>query len=106
MKFGLASLAGAFLVASAVSGCSTVIPGTAIDTEKAETEIGQAIEEQIGTEVTLTCPDEVALKPGEEMTCSVSDSDGGSGTVKVSLKDADGGVIWILEDGDTLARDN
>lgn len=106
MKHKLAGLVGVLAMATAVSGCSSAIPGTPIDTDKAETEIAKAIEEQIGTEVTLTCPEKVELKPGEEMSCAVTDPDGGSGTVKVSLKDADGNIIWKLEADDTLAKDN
>lgn len=104
MKCKIASLVGALALATAVGGCSSAIPGTPIDTDKAETEIAKAIQDQIGTEVTLACPEEVDLKPGEEMSCDVTDSDGGTGTVKVSLKDADGNILWKLETDNTLAR--
>lgn len=104
MKYKFTGLLGTLALVAAVSGCASAIPGTSIDTEKAEIEIAKAIEEQTGTAVTLTCPDEAELKPGEEMSCSVTDSTGSKRTVRVSLKDADGNLIWILDEDATPAK--
>ena len=73
-----------------LGACSKVL-----DMDKVESSIKQGLNEQLGVDADVDCPDERDAKKGDTFQCSVS-SDGDTATVRVEQKDDEGTVNWEL----------
>jgi ABC-type glycerol-3-phosphate transport system substrate-binding protein len=77
--------------ALAFAGCG------GLDTPKLEREIKSGIEKQTNIKVkTVDCPDNRDIKKGDAFTCTVTDTSGNTGQVKVTQTDDKGNVRWQL----------
>jgi uncharacterized protein DUF4333 len=69
-----------------------------LDTSKLESEIKRGIEKQTDITVkSIDCPEDRKAKQGDAFTCTVTASDGTTGTVKVTQTDDNGNVRWELQ---------
>jgi major membrane immunogen (membrane-anchored lipoprotein) len=73
-----------------LGACSKVL-----DMDKVESGIRDGLNEQLGVETDVDCPDERDAEKGDTFQCTVS-SDGDTATVRVEQKDDEGNVNWEL----------
>ena len=85
------SLAAAALLALTACGV------TEVDIDTVEENITTEVKEQLGTDVTVDCPDQVDWETGESFTCDVADDQGTTRQAKVEMVDDEGNVEWELE---------
>lgn len=88
--------AGAALIAAAlaVAGCeASVEVGKGFDRAKAEKTIRDTVARQVGAQVrSVTCPSDVKMKTGLQITCTVVGLDGTKGPAYVRFKNDEGDV--------------
>ena len=93
-----AGLAVAVAVA-ALTACSfsASVGGDDLDTNRAEEVIAEGILDQTDTEVTVQCPDDVAIEQDNTFDCTARESDGTESTVEVTQTDDEGNIQWRLQ---------
>jgi hypothetical protein len=101
LKFG--SFVGAVAITAALSGCSISIGGSNLDIQKPEDEMANGIQEQTDIAVTVSCPEDVEMKVGNDFTCTATDAEGNQATVAVTQEDDEGNIEWELMGGTDLA---
>jgi hypothetical protein len=92
----LGVLVAAGACAIAATGCS----GPAINASELEAELSVQVADRLGVEpaaVAVSCPDEVPLDTGSEVTCTATTGDR-SYPVTVTQVDGQGAVQWSLDD--------
>jgi len=95
-----AVLAG--VVAVAVAGCSSVL-----DTKSLEEEIGRQLAANLEVEpaeVTVGCPDSIAVEAGLVVRCT-AEADGATYGLKVTQTDDEGAVEWEIESYSSAVSD-
>ena len=95
-----AVLAG--VVAVAVAGCSSVL-----DTKSLEEEIGRQLAANLEVEpaeVTVGCPDSIAVEAGLVVRCT-AEADGVTYGLKVTQTDDEGAVEWEIESDSSAVSD-
>lgn len=73
-----------------LGACSKVL-----DMDKVESGIEDGLNEQLGVDADVDCPDEREAKRGDTFQCKVS-AGGDTATVRVEQKDDEGNVNWEL----------
>lgn len=68
-----------------------------LHTGPAEQQIEQGVSEQVGSEVTVACPDLVEARKGTKLTCKLEDSSGESHDVAVEVTDAQGSIHYQVQ---------
>ena len=68
-----------------------------LHTGPAEQQIEQGVSEQVGSEVTVACPDLVEARKGTKLTCKVEDSSGESRDVAVVVTDPQGSIRYEVQ---------
>jgi hypothetical protein len=78
--------------------CSaSVSTGGDLNTDRAEEVIAEGILDQTGTDVTVRCPDDVAIEQDNTFDCTARGSDGTESTVEVTQTDDEGNIEWRLQ---------
>ncbi len=69
--------------------------------QKVEDAIKQGLKEQVNADATVSCGEGDkklrVSKPGDTFDCTATTTDGAPRTVKVTVKDTDGNISWVLE---------
>jgi hypothetical protein len=93
MKQGrIAALVGATLMTvGLVAAC-----GASYSQTDVQDKLAQDIKGQTGTEVTVTCPADVAVANGGTFTCAVAAADGTNATVTATFTDDQGSFDWEI----------
>lgn len=69
----------------------------ALNIPKVEQELTNSVSEEVGTPVEVDCPAIlVDSRPGEQIECAVTDQQGGTGNVVVTVVDDQGNISWEL----------
>lgn len=74
-----------------VTGCSV---GTEIDTAKVEKEITSGVKKQTDVDVTVSCPEKIAVEKGKTFTCDLELPDGSTQEATVEMDDSEGNISW------------
>jgi Domain of unknown function (DUF4333) len=84
----------AIACAASISGCEVT---RTISSGEIESEIARGIEEQTGTAVEVSCPEDVEVEVGRTFTCTATSEGGTSRDVRVTWSDEEGDFRWELE---------
>jgi hypothetical protein len=77
------------LAALALTGCGKEV----VDTGNAERRIAESVAGQVKAQVrSVSCPDDVEAKRGDEFTCTVTGGDGTKAPIRVRQEDDEGNV--------------
>lgn len=68
-----------------------------LHTGTAEQQIAKGVSEQVGSEITVACPDLVVAGKGTKLTCKAEDSSGESRDVAVEVTDAQGSIHYKVQ---------
>lgn len=93
-------IAAGLLAAASLSACSgstSVSTSTTLDTAKLEATLPGELQSQLelSAEPTVTCPDDVEMKQGNNFTCT-AELDGETVDIAVTQTDDQGNVNWEL----------
>ena len=98
MRAMAAPLAGALLL---LTGCqaSVEVGDRMVDTEDAETQIADQLEEQVGQRpASIECPEDMKAEEGQTYTCVLTAEDGTELDVAVTMTDDEGNFdIEVLD---------
>ncbi|WP_372791478.1 DUF4333 domain-containing protein [Paraconexibacter sp.] len=87
------ALAGA--VGAAGCGAEVSVGGKTLNTGEAETQIAAGLTEQLGGDVSVSCPEDVKVEKGATFECEATDPQSGeTATVTVEQKDDEGNIRW------------
>lgn len=91
--------AGLAAAVAALPACSfsASVGGDDLNTDRAEEVIAEGILDQTDTEVTVQCPDDVAIEQDSTFDCTARESDGTESTVEVTQTDDEGNIQWRLQ---------
>lgn len=85
----------AFCLALASDAVLPRLVGVPINIPVVESQVEVWMEKQIGTNVSVDCPDRVSVRPGETFKCiATAPVDGSTAVVTVTLQNTDGDIIW------------
>lgn len=76
-----------------LTGCGGPDP----DIPAIEQEIKAGIHDQVGTSVTVDCPDSIEWRTGGEFHCFADEKDGTRHRVTVSMENDDGDATWVVD---------
>jgi hypothetical protein len=97
----LISAATLLFVVSAAAGCSTLLPKK-LDVDGLETQLANQLSSKLDTTgVTVSCPDDIKAKTGDEFDCTATVPAAGTITVRVKQTDDDGHITYVLVGGAT-----
>lgn len=81
-------------VAPTLSACSWFDTSITLDPKAVEVTVTQGIIDQTGVEPTVVCPKTMRGHVGDVLTCTATDKDGNTATVKVTVANDKGQVAW------------
>jgi hypothetical protein len=92
----------AFALAVFAAGCGT----DTVDAGKAEAEIEQGLSSTTAKIASVSCPDDVEQKEGNQFTCSAKLEKGGQAKVLVTLTSDRGDAVYAFKPGTVQVSDN
>ncbi len=100
MSAAVRVLAGA-VVAITMMGCSVSasVGFSNLDTAALEDALRDEIGKTIPGEITVSCPEDVAMEQGADFQCTARHEDGSTLQVAVTQEDDEGNVNWQLVEG-------
>lgn len=83
----------------ALAGCGGTFTVTRyVDVERLESTLTDGLTEQTGATIeSVECPEEIAMKAGNDFKCTATDDQGNTAVVTVTQDDDQGSITWKLE---------
>lgn len=86
---------------SSPAGTPGSSPAATLNTSGLERELEEQIEAQAGSIALVDCPADIEIESGGTFDCTADVESGGTLTIRVTQRDAQGNVEWEVTDAET-----